>query len=163
MVLISSGLNSKILLNKILLLRPFEIRATSLFRPVFVIPKWYFPYDNVVNIKATSLIRPLLESPKGLNIGILRYMLVKDSLSILVHRKPCVLVFLLTKCKEFLQCTITLLHSERPELYTILAFLSAIGLTSYCNCHKKLKNLILLAGKSKYFSVSLFMVKWVYF
>ena len=28
------------------------------------------------------------------------------------------------------QClTITLLHSERPKLYTILAFLSAIGLT----------------------------------
>ena len=26
---------------------------------------------------------------------------------------------------------LTLLHSERPKLYTILAFLSAIGLTTY--------------------------------
>ena len=30
---------------------------------------------------------------------------------------------------EFLK-NLTLLHSERPKLYTILAFLSAIGLTA---------------------------------
>ena len=57
------------------LLRPLEIKTTSLLRPVFSSPKWNFPYDLTVNIKTTSLIRPLLDSPKGgLNIGILLYM-----------------------------------------------------------------------------------------
>ena len=58
--------------SKISLLRPLEIKTTSLFRPVFASPKWYFPYDIVFDIKTTSLIRPVLGSPKdGLNIGIL--------------------------------------------------------------------------------------------
>ena len=54
------------------LLRPLKIKTTSLFRPVFASPKWYFPYDIIFDIKTTSLIRPLLGSPNsGLNIGIL--------------------------------------------------------------------------------------------
>ena len=32
--------------------------------------------------------------------------------------------------------TLTLLHSERPKLYTILAFLSAIGLKSESECNR---------------------------
>ena len=62
--------------SKISLLRPLEIKTTSLFRPDFASPKWYFPYDIVFDIKTTSLIRPLLGSPKGgLYIGILLYKL----------------------------------------------------------------------------------------
>ena len=56
------------------LLRPLNIKTTSLLRPVFDSPKLYFPYDIIFDIKTTSLIRPLLGSPKGgLNIGILLY------------------------------------------------------------------------------------------
>ena len=58
------------------LLRPPNIKAASLLRPVFPSPKWYFPYDIIFDIKTTSLIRPLLGSPEGgLNIGILRFLL----------------------------------------------------------------------------------------
>ena len=54
------------------LFRPLEIQTTSLFRPDFASPKWYFPYDVVFDIKTTPLIRLLFGSPKGgLNIGIL--------------------------------------------------------------------------------------------
>ena len=54
------------------LLRPPEIKTTSLLRPVFASPKWHFPYDILFNIKTTPLIRALSGSPKGgLNIGIL--------------------------------------------------------------------------------------------
>ena len=61
--------------SKMSLLRPLEIKTTSLFRPVFASPKWYFPYDVVFDIKTTSLMRPLLGSPKGgLNIGIFLYL-----------------------------------------------------------------------------------------
>ena len=56
------------------LLRPPNIKATLLLRPVFPSPKWYFLNGIVFDIKTTSLIRPLLGSPKGgLNIGILLY------------------------------------------------------------------------------------------
>ena len=42
-------------------------------------------------------------------------------------------------CHEIILCVIiinlTLLHSERPKLYTILAFLSAVGLNNEdCTC-----------------------------
>ena len=61
--------------SKILLLRPFEIKTTSLFRLVFASLKWYFPYDIILDNKTASLITPLLGSPKGgLNIGILLYL-----------------------------------------------------------------------------------------
>ena len=61
--------------SKMSLLRPPNIKTTSLLRPVFESPQWYFPYDIIFDIKTTSLIRPLLGSPKGgLNIGILLYM-----------------------------------------------------------------------------------------
>ena len=57
------------------LLRPLEIKITSLLRPVFANPKWYFPYDVLFDIKTTPLIRPFLGSPKdGLNTGILLYV-----------------------------------------------------------------------------------------
>ena len=56
------------------LLRPPNIKTTSLLRLVFPSPKWYFPYDIIFDIKTTSL-RPLLGSPKGgLYIGILLYL-----------------------------------------------------------------------------------------
>ena len=62
--------------SNIQLLRPLEITTTLLFRPVSASPKWYFPYDFILDIKTTSLIRPLLGSPKGgLNKGILLYIL----------------------------------------------------------------------------------------
>ena len=58
--------------SKMSLLRPLEIKTTSLFRPVFASPKWYFPCDIVFDIKTTSLMRQVLGSPNGgLNIGIL--------------------------------------------------------------------------------------------
>ena len=61
------------------LLRPPNIKTTSLLRPVFPSPKWYFPYDIIFDIKTTSLIRPLLGSPEGgLNIGILLYIYMPD-------------------------------------------------------------------------------------
>ena len=61
------------------LLRPPNIKTTSLLRPVFPSPKWYFPYDIIFDIKTTSLIRPILGSPKvGLNIGTLLYIRIKD-------------------------------------------------------------------------------------
>ena len=64
--------------SKMSLLRPPNIKTTSLLRPVFASPKWNFPYDIVFNIKTTSLMRPLLGSPKGgLNIGILLYTNLK--------------------------------------------------------------------------------------
>ena len=72
--------------SKIPLLRPPNIKTTSLLSPVFPSPKWYFSYDIIFDIKTTSLIRPLLGSPKGgLNIGILLYITrafeVQDSYS----------------------------------------------------------------------------------
>ena len=61
--------------NKMSLLRPPNIKTTSLLRLVFPSPKWYFSYDIIFDIKTTSLIRTLLGSPKGgLNIGILLYI-----------------------------------------------------------------------------------------
>ena len=61
--------------SKMSLLRPPSIKTTSLLRPVFASPKWYFLYHIIFDIKTTSLIRPLLGSPKGgLNIGILLYI-----------------------------------------------------------------------------------------
>ena len=58
--------------SKMSLLRPPNIKTTSLLRPVFSSPKWDFPYDIMFDNKTTSLIRPLLGSPiGGLNIGIL--------------------------------------------------------------------------------------------
>ena len=64
------------------LLRPLEIKTTSLLRPIFSSPKWYFPYDIIFDIKTTSLIRPLLDSPKGgLNIGILLYNVAQGQLT----------------------------------------------------------------------------------
>ena len=61
--------------SKMSLLRPLEIKTTSLFRPIIASPKWYFPYNIVFDIKTTSLVRPLLGSPNGgLNIGILLYL-----------------------------------------------------------------------------------------
>ena len=51
--------------SKMSLLRPLEIKTTSLFRPVVASPKWYFPYDIVFDIKTTSLIRPLLDCPNS--------------------------------------------------------------------------------------------------
>ena len=67
--------NDQILMySKMSLLRPPNIKTTSLLRPVFVSPKWYFFYHIIFNIKTTSLIRPFLGSPKGgLNIGVLLY------------------------------------------------------------------------------------------
>ena len=57
--------------SKISLLRPLEIKTTSLLRLVFASPKWYLPHDIVLDIKTTTL-RPLLGSSKGgLNIAIL--------------------------------------------------------------------------------------------
>ena len=57
--------------SKIPLLRPLEIKTTSLFRPVFASPKWQLPYGFIFNMRTTSLIRPLLGSPNGgLNRGI---------------------------------------------------------------------------------------------
>ena len=62
--------------SKISQLRPLEIKTTSLFRPLFVSPKWYFSPDIAFDIKTSSLIRPHLSSPKGgLNIGILLYFI----------------------------------------------------------------------------------------
>ena len=64
-------------------LRPPKIKTTSVFRPVFASPKWYFPYDILFDIKTTSLISQLLGSQKGglqgslkadLDIGILLYL-----------------------------------------------------------------------------------------
>ena len=56
------------------LLRLLEIKTTSPIRPVFPSPKWYFPYDIIVDFKITSLIRPLLVTPEGaLNIVTLLY------------------------------------------------------------------------------------------
>ena len=61
--------------SKMSLLRPLEIKTTSLLRPVFASPEWYFPYDISFNIKTTPLIRPLSGSPKGgLYIGVLLYV-----------------------------------------------------------------------------------------
>ena len=37
-----------------------------------------------------------------------------------------------------INCSLTLLHSERPKLYTILAFLSAIGLNDNLVLYKYL-------------------------
>ena len=37
--------------------------------------------------------------------------------------------------KNYPRIILTLLHSERPKLYTILAILSAIGLQSYLICY----------------------------
>ena len=51
--------------SKMSLLRPLEIKTTSLLRPVFASPKWYFPYDISFDIKTTPLIRSLLGSSKG--------------------------------------------------------------------------------------------------
>ena len=66
--------NCKNKYSKKSLFRPPNIKTTSLLRPVFPSPKWYFPYDIIFNIKTISLIRPFLGSPKGgLNIGILLY------------------------------------------------------------------------------------------
>ena len=63
--------------SKMPLLRPPNIKTTSLLRPVFASPKWYFPYSIISDIKTTSLMRPLLGSPKGgLNIGILLYFFI---------------------------------------------------------------------------------------
>ena len=60
-------------------LRPPNIKTTSLLRPFFSSPKWYFPYDI-----SFSLIRPLLGSPKGgLNIGILLYIKNEN-----IYQKP---------------------------------------------------------------------------
>ena len=57
------------------LLRPLKIKTTSLVRPVFASPKWYFPYDIVFDIKTISLVGPLLGGPNsGLSIGILLYL-----------------------------------------------------------------------------------------
>ena len=42
--------------SKISLLRPLEIKTTSLLRPAVASPKWYFPYDIVLDIQITSLI-----------------------------------------------------------------------------------------------------------
>ena len=54
------------------LLRPPNIKTTSLLRPVFPSPKWYLPYDIIFGFKTTSVIRPLLGNPNGgPNIGIL--------------------------------------------------------------------------------------------
>ena len=59
------------------LLRSPNIKTTSILRLVFPSPKWYLPYDIILDIKTTSLIRPLLGSPKGgLNIGILLYSVI---------------------------------------------------------------------------------------
>ena len=79
-------------------------------------------YDIIFNINTTSLIRPLLGSPKGgLNIGITGILYLQNS-----YTKECLLS---SKCVHFQNREgLTLLHSERPKLYAILAFLSAIGL-----------------------------------
>ena len=47
--------------------------------------------------------------------------------------------------------SLTLLHSERPKLYTILVFLSAIGLRVELRRKKKMKMAVLLSMKL-YFS-----------
>ena len=64
--------------SKIPLLRPPNIKITSLLGLIFPSPKWYFPYDIscILYIKTISLIRPLLGSLKG-NIGILLYQAQK--------------------------------------------------------------------------------------
>ena len=63
------------LYSKISLIRPLEIKTTSLLRPDFASPKCYFTDGITFNNKTTSLIRPHLGSPKGgLNRGILLYM-----------------------------------------------------------------------------------------
>ena len=50
--------------SKMSLLRPLEIKTTSLLRPVFASPKRYLPYDIIFDIKTTSLIRPFFDSQK---------------------------------------------------------------------------------------------------
>ena len=78
MICVSFRFESKSLItmySKMLLLRPSNIKTTSLLRPLFASPRWYFLYHIIFDIKTTSLIRPLLGSPKGsLNIGILLYI-----------------------------------------------------------------------------------------
>ena len=49
---------------------------------------------------------------------------------------------------------LTLLHSERPKLYTILAFLSAIGLR---------KNLLLKSKCEPFYEKTWSKCKWIYF
>ena len=53
------------ILSKISLFRPLEIKNTSLFKPIFAIPKENFPYDFLFDIRTTSLIRILLGSSKA--------------------------------------------------------------------------------------------------
>ena len=43
------------ILSKISLFRPLEVKTTSLFRPIFAIPKENFPYDFIFDIRNTSL------------------------------------------------------------------------------------------------------------
>ena len=51
---------------------------------------------------------------------------------------------------------LTLLHSERPKLYTILAFLSAIGLKVYvCFC---MKSVLCCCSIVDVYDISLYVV-----
>ena len=68
------------------LLRPPKIKTTSVFRPVFASPKWYFPYDILFDIKTISLISPLLGCQKGGLQGSL-----KGGLSIRIYKDFTVL------------------------------------------------------------------------
>ena len=63
--------------------------------------------------------------------------------------------------KNILAFAVTLLHSERPKLYTILAFLSAIGLMKVS---LRLDLNFLLGVLSKKFQISLLLnaYKWWY-
>ena len=59
------------LYSKISLLRPLEIKTTSLFRALIASLKWHFSCDFIFDPKTTSLIRPFLGSQKsGLNTGL---------------------------------------------------------------------------------------------
>ena len=60
-----SGFHTPSNYSKMSLLRPLEMKTTSLLRPVFASPKCFFPYNILFDIKTTPLIRPLLGSPKG--------------------------------------------------------------------------------------------------
>ena len=50
---------------------------------------------------------------------------------IALRKAKIVYNFGLSECNRVIALQLTLLHSERPKLYTILAFLSAIGLKLY--------------------------------
>ena len=62
---------------------------------------------------------------------------VKNNIVILYMYMKCLIEAVLIRITAYIfYNSLTLLHSERPKLYTILAFLSAIGLKKSQNYHQ---------------------------